>query len=792
MKSYFETIIIEEKHKAAFVDQKILDQYVPADKSIKFNEEDSVLLTIEVNLPPCPDIKTIDGYGLPARKQFFRRQAYPLRLKKLERECENLDILYKQLSLREKDYEEELEWIRQQWDRRQNGYWFFLNGKPTYIDGWHYFYLNFWKIDIGYPQYRERDRYYFLFARFCYTDTTAYYGCRVHVGTHWRYFDSLETARLEYKGIKDLIIEQGSYYIDFGRRICYGFNYPKHRREGATYKSVCIIYCIISENKNFHGGIQSMDEISAKKAFKKLVSSWKKVPFFFKPIYDGSTDPESKMVFDVPAKRIGSKGSIVNIESGLESFIDYATTADRGFYDGDKLHVGYRDEEGKTVNEDVDARWDVIKKALSQGDNIIGFSPGTTTVGELTKKGGAAYKRLCDRSMWHQRDEAGQTKSGLYNLFIPSHFCHEGFIDIFGNSISDDPKESDLWRIPNPKRDASGKLMGSKRYLKIQLDKQLLSNHPKAMERYEEEMRLNPPNFSASFIAAGGATGLNLIIITKRIQEIEFDNTIVRRGNLAWAGNVRDSQVVWMDDDFGRWLYSGSMDSHDKNRRYSQVMIEDGKQKVVYFPENPEPIMICGDPYKFRKTEGKRQSDGSITAFRRRDVTVDTDDKPIHDWLTHRFILTYSFRHLDPYDYAEDYLMTCVWLGGMAYPEINIPLLWDYLVSRGYSGYLSYDKLPDGSYKKTPGFNSTGASQQKVFGKVQEYIENHGHRERHLNFLKQCKEIRGIEELTDYDVFLAAGGNLMGLDSDYYKNIARITNQKNTISLGNVFRTYKY
>lgn len=791
---YFRNIIIQEKVKAENVPDNILNQYKPADEYIRFHEEDHVLKTMDIYLPPCPPIDTIDGYGLPARKQFFRPQNYPMRLKMLEAQCSSLEEIHSELEKRSKDYTDEIEWIRLQWDRRASGYWFFLNGKPTYIDGWHYFYLNFFKIDVGLPHYRERDRMFFIFARFSYTDTMAYYTARILIEKRWRYFDKIENLRKEYTDVRGMIVEQGDYFVDMKRRVCFGFNYPKHRREGATYKSLCVNYCIISENNNFHGGIQSMDETSAYKAFKKLVKSWKKIPFFFKPIYDGSTDPEKKLIFDVPARRIGGQGSLVNIDQGLESFIDYATTSNRDFYDGDKLHCLYRDEEGKTTLEDVDARWDVNKKALGEagGLEIIGFSPGTSTVGEMTKKGGGAFKRLCERSMWHDRDESGQTRSGLYNLFIPSHFCLQGFVDIFGNSISDDPNESDLWRIPNPVRDSSGKLMGSKRYLQIQLDKQLLSNSPDAMERYEEEMRLNPPSFSACFIAKGGSTGLNLVIITKRIQEIEFDKTLERRGNLSWAGDVRDSQVIWEDNEvLGRWYYSGSMDTHDKNRKYSKMVYEEGKQKVVYFPENPEPILICGDPYKFRKTEGKRQSLGAITAFRRRDLTIDPDDKPIDKWLTHRFILNYSYRHQDPYDFAEDFLMTCVWLGGLAYPEINLPLLWDYMIRRGYGGYLSYDKLPDGTYKKTPGFNSSGSSQQRVFQKNQEYIENHGKRERHLLYLNECKNIRGIEELTDYDVFLSAGGNLIGLESDYYKHIGRITNQK-MLNLGDIFPKRKY
>ena len=38
-----------------------------------------------------------------------------------------------------------VDYIEQEFDRRDNGYWFINNGKPTYITGTHYMYLQ-WKI----------------------------------------------------------------------------------------------------------------------------------------------------------------------------------------------------------------------------------------------------------------------------------------------------------------------------------------------------------------------------------------------------------------------------------------------------------------------------------------------------------------------------------------------------------------------------------------------------------------------------------------------------------------------
>jgi hypothetical protein len=68
-------------------------------------------------------------------------------------------------------FDVELQQYREQeWDRRMNGFWFYNNGKPTYITGLHYFYLSHWVIDIGYPSFRIPDLKWFYFWEYCVED----------------------------------------------------------------------------------------------------------------------------------------------------------------------------------------------------------------------------------------------------------------------------------------------------------------------------------------------------------------------------------------------------------------------------------------------------------------------------------------------------------------------------------------------------------------------------------------------------------------------------------------------
>ena len=750
--------------------------YKQSDKVVVYHQDDDDLVTIKIRLPSPPPFKTIDGYGLPPEKQMFTAPKMPKRLVILEKSCESIGEVWEKLNHYQDIYQDEIAFIEREWDRTLHGYWFFSNGKPVFIDGWHYKYLVWWKIDIGLPEYRSRDRKFFHFARYCYTTTEAYYPFRVidrKTKAILQYFH-LEKELLRFLKDKDPDIVQaqkGDFFIDLGRRICYGFTYPKHRREGATYKALEILVAIISITQIVHGGIQSLDGTSAKKAFLKAVTSpWKKLPFFFSPLFSGSTDPQSKLTFDVPAQRIGGKGSSVNINSGLESFIDFGESAGRSTYDGDKLKVLHNDEVGKTLLEDVNARWDVQKKCLATGAGIkiTGLSLNTSTVGEMSEKGGKAFFRLCSHSHFDKRNQMGQTQSGLFNLFIPAYDGLEGYIDIFGESIIDDPPESEIWRWEDPKRDVNGRLVGAKRALDETLEEILLREDEESIKEYEEEVRLHPTSFAQCFITAGSGSGLDMKKIVRRIKELMFDRSMTQKGNFQWKNGIVDSEVVWVPEPVnGRWWISLQLNTGESNLKISeQGMDPDGLPKTIWRPLKPWKFTAGADPYKFRKTEGKRISDGGGSVFYERDKTIDPDGK-LQPWETYRTVCTYSNRPWDPNHYAEDMLMMCIYYGAMMFPEVNVPLVWDHFVNRGYDGYLKYMREPSGAWRKTPGFSNLGKYPQKIMQLHQNYIANFIDNERHMDILLQAKKIKGVEDLTNHDLFTAVGASYIGSETSY-------------------------
>tara|TARA_B110000977_G_scaffold8007_1_gene10839 strand:+ start:2569 stop:3435 length:867 start_codon:yes stop_codon:yes gene_type:complete len=78
-----------------------------------------------------------------------------------------------------RDYPEsfKLKWesyIDEQFNKRENGHWFNNKGLDTYITGTHFMYLQWSKIDVGQPDFRESNRLFYIFWEACKADTRCY------------------------------------------------------------------------------------------------------------------------------------------------------------------------------------------------------------------------------------------------------------------------------------------------------------------------------------------------------------------------------------------------------------------------------------------------------------------------------------------------------------------------------------------------------------------------------------------------------------------------------------------
>lgn len=706
------------------VTPKILSGYKHPDRYLFVNEDDRDLTPIRIEIPKCPEYHRIDGFGKPAQEQKFEPPQLPARIKSLQKKFETIDEVHEELQQHPELYEEEIKFIKKQWYYRLHGYWFFNNGKPTYIDGWHHFYISWWRIDVGLPKYRDRDRKFFMFARMCYNETRTF-----------KIINENGDAIQNDKGYYD--------FEDTGSRVFYGFNYPKHRREGATYKAECINYELISRTKAAWGGIQSMTDKQSKKCFiKHLVSPWKKLPFFFKPSYEGSTSPKSELSFSPPSIRLSNKGSLVSSDIGLESMINF-DAADPSAYDGDKLYFHHDDEVGK-LKKGLSC-WErhlVVKECLSMGSEIIGFTIKTSTVGEMERGGGKAFKHQCQMSDYFVRNPNGQTRSGLLTLFIPAYEGLQGFIDEYGNSVIDTPTPEQSKYIK--------KKIGAKEFL-LNSRKGYIDSGDN--EGLSEQVRLYPIKFTECFRTAAKDSGFNMQKLESYIDNLRFrkESELPVRGNFEWVKNQRDTKVEFVLNKNGKFLVSHVLDTHESNRKFWNDEISS------WVPLNVQYGAAGADPFRFNKTEHNRKSNGG-GAVVRKGILRDGNFA-----MKRKVVCTYSNRTYDKYTYAEDMLKMCVYYGVKMNPEINVELIWDYFDERGYGGFLMYRYDPKvQKLAKTPGSNTNDKIKQSIFGEFMQYIENEGDDDNHIEVFEEARDIAGIEDMTNFDLFTAVGYAFLG------------------------------
>lgn len=703
--------------------------YRPADKFIVVNDDDPDLHKVKITLPDPPkSIELVEGYGEDAMKQKFKREEYPFRLKQLQSECDTIEEIWYRLEGSPDYYSSEIEWIRRMWYYRIYGKWYFINGVPTWITGTHWLFLNFFPIDIGLADYRSRDRRFFLFTWFIENDTMI--------------------PVLDNKGypVEDdegfLILE------DTKRRVCIGFNYLKHRREGATSKASCKNVDLISSHLNYKGGIQSLDGDSAEMVFlEHVVVGWRGMPFFFRPQVDGTTNPKTSIKFDSSGRII--KGGAATMDRGLQSKIDYADSAGKSKYDGKKLHFYHDDEAGKVLLENINLRHGVVNKCLTQANGALihGLTIKTSTVGEMNNAGGKNYFDLCQKSHYESRNKNGQTLSGLYNLFIPAHDGLDGFIDRFGNSIIDYPEEWQIKDMDVVIKDDDGLVIGARKYIENVREALMAEGTPKAMIDLNENVRQHPVKWRECWIAEAGDTGLDIRIISDRLKDLRFMPEASVTGNFMWSDGF-GSNVLWIPDPKGRWILSHKLNPEEQNRKI--------KRGEMWFPDNGDIFVSGADPFKYGKTATTRISDGGLATVMNRDKSIDHDNIDPRDWKTYNLVCTYQSRPPTVEAFAEDALMQCIFFGSGMYPETNIPAIVDYFDVWGYGGYLIYDiDIKTKRFKTMPGMTTGTANQQDLWNATRDYISMRGHMCNHKEYLSDCQNIMGVEDMTHYDRWTA-------------------------------------
>jgi len=285
--------------------------------------------------------------------QRWQQLEYPIELKKIK-------TVYEWNQQPESFKEKWYDYINNEFIKRDEGYWYYNKGVPTYITGAHYMYLQWTKIDVGSAEFRESNRLFFIFWEACKADSRSY-----------------------------------------------GMCYLKNRRSGFSFMASADTVNQATISRDSRYGILSKSGADAKKMFTdKVVPISINYPFFFKPIQDGMERPKTELSYKVPSRRLtrnSVKDTSTEETDGLDTTIDWKNTGDNS-YDGEKLKLLVHDESGKWERPDnILNNWRVTKTTLRLGRRIVGKCMMGSTSNALDK-GGSNFKKLYEASDVTQRN----------------------------------------------------------------------------------------------------------------------------------------------------------------------------------------------------------------------------------------------------------------------------------------------------------------------------------------------------------------------------------------------------
>ncbi len=608
------------------------------------------------------------------------------------------------------------DYIDKEFIRREQGFWFYNKNTPTYITGTHYMYLQWSKIDVGKPDFREANRLFYIFWEACKADNR-----------------------------------------------CYGMCYLKNRRSGFSFMASGEVVNLATINSDSRYGILSKSGPDAKTMFTdKVVPISVNYPFFFKPIQDGMDRPKTELAYRVPAskftrRKLDTNETAADLE-GLDTTIDWKNTGDNS-YDGEKLRLLVHDESGKWERpNNILNNWRVTKTTLRLGSRIIGKCMMGSTSNSLDK-GGDNFKKLYYDSDVTNRNANGQTRSGLYSLFIPMEWNYEGYIDSYGIPVFDTPSKQtkDSHGIPIK--------LGVINYWQNEVDG-LKTDQDALNEFYRQFPRTEEHAFRDEAKAS-------LFNLTKIYEQIDWNgdlrnSNLVTQGNFHWENGIKDTKVIFVPHNKGRFFITWTPPVNIQNT----VLVKRG----LKYPANEHIGAFGCDSYDISGTVDKRGSKGSLHGL----TKFSMENAPAN-----HFFLEYIARPQTAEIFFEDVLMACIFYSMPILAENNKPRLLYHFKRRGYRGFAMNrpDKLKLSVTEREIGGipNSSEDIKQAHAAAIESYIEdfvgiksNGEYGQMYLQRTLEDWAKFNINNRTSHDASISSGLAIMACNKNKYRPVAQI------------------
>lgn len=589
-----------------------------------------------------------------------------------------------------------------EFDRIKNGFWFFINGVATYITGRHYYYLQYWTLENKKaPEYRDTSRRYFLFLE------------------HWR----------------------GIYW-------CLGILRGKGRRTGATSESTSNGVYEATTVKNSNCGVLSKTNTDARKLFLyRLQFGYRHLPFFLQPTLSNAKDSKTELVWSVPLDSKNKKATLIDEVEGLNSRIDYQGTA-LNSYDQERLTWLLADEGGKWPPEVPFSQFlSIVAETFVEGVERVGFGEFPTTLNEMTKKGGAEFKKAWDDATWikiNHADEIETEEEGMdetanrfVRYFCPAYDGLPGFVGKYGESIIEPPTEEQAAYLIEKYGDKKyrGQLsLGAKVYLERRRAK-LQGSH------LEEEIRKYPFNEVEMFMMDSSDCPFNQVKINEQIKYMEDKPPFVRQVTFF---RKEDQTVSWRADKKGLWWILAFPPDGQQNK-----FKWDGRLRK---PGRTNDGVIGVDGYSNSQGGRKYGSKACAMIYRKYDIT-----NPENSGL---FVGMYYGRPEYKEQMHDQIMFACEYYGYEAFYEHTADDYMGHFRSHSRIGYLgSYPMSAIDPYKRDKGerykgFPITPFAMTKQLDTLVLFIEEHCDKIYFLQFLKEALRFDPYNR-TEYDCIVA-------------------------------------
>ncbi len=440
---------------------------------------------------------------------------------------------------------------------------------------------------------------------------------------------------------------------------------------------------------------------------------------------------------------------------------------------------------------DVYKRHFVLKPCLFKDGRIQGKMYVSTTVEELDK-GGAEFKKLWDESDFKQKNSIGQTKSGLYRYFKSA--LEGTFYDEYGYPVIENPTpEQRAWLI---KKYGLAAKDGARAYHQSIRDS--FKDDPNGLTSY---MRKHPFIEAEAFYADGDACEFNALVLTKRLEELQYkDGTI--RGDFDWKNGV-DTDVIFNPNPTGKWSVAWLPTDVKKTNLVEKrgIISKFGKNVQTFAPLNDSYFRAGEDPVELGvDSVEKRVSDMSLYIWQMFDVTLDNPNSVYTQencdgfeykigkakWQTHRPIAEYIDRPDDPTDSWEETIKAIRFFGCSIFPETNKPGLRQHLLNRGYQDFIKHRPtetmtITTGS-QNTLGVASVTPVIQQYLIMIKSYVNSYGHLIPFKRLVKDLLEFRNNNR-TKHDPTVAFGFTLMA-------TLGEAKQPAKVVEVGSWFRQY--